>query len=267
MKKAYGLLGIGVFAGVAAFAACSSHNNGNGNGNGGGNTPLTGAVWTTMPDGSTVNSNIYERCEDVYINGGPRGGGPGLPDGQYVFQVTDPSGKVVLSSDTMTQRGVITSSGGEFTSYQGDHEQGTDTDDGGVVVQLWPFNATPNPGGEYKVWVTPLSDFNANGGFLPRDTKTDNFKCGRVEDAGPPPDAQPDVQPDAVPDAVPDAPVEDVAPPPDAPPPVDGGVTPPPPEEDGGVTPPPRPPQEDAGQEPEPEPPEGEGEGEEGDGL
>src|SRR5512132_4095786 len=63
--------------------------------------PVTGAIFTTIIDGTAVNHNIYDRKEDVYLNGGPQPNAPcteaGLPDGDYYFQVTDPSGKVLLS--------------------------------------------------------------------------------------------------------------------------------------------------------------------------
>jgi hypothetical protein len=44
-----------------------------------------------------------------------------------------------------------------------------------------PFNPTPNLGGEYKVWITPVEEYDptegaANFGFSGR-VKTDNFKC------------------------------------------------------------------------------------------
>ena len=64
---------------------------------------LSGAIFTTLPDGSAVNFNIYASKSDVYLDGGPPPGAPstaaGLPDGTYVFQVTDPSGKTLLSLD------------------------------------------------------------------------------------------------------------------------------------------------------------------------
>ncbi len=48
-------------------------------------------------------------------------------------------------------------------------------------MQLAPFNPTPNPGGEYKVWVTKVSDFDVtmtkgSFGFIQSKSKTDNFK-------------------------------------------------------------------------------------------
>ena len=63
----------------------------------GGSAP-SGAIFTTLPDGSEVNFNIYSSKDLVYLDGGPGPGAPataaGLDDGTYVFQVTDPSGKM-----------------------------------------------------------------------------------------------------------------------------------------------------------------------------
>jgi len=168
----------------------------------------SGAIFTTLSDGSEVNFNIYEAKEDVYLDGGPGPGAPqeaaGLDDGTYVFQVTDPSGKTLLSTDIARCRQVVISggiitglvpSGGACTL----HQTGVDLDHGAVTVQLMPYNDTPNPGGEYKVWVTMVEDFlngcaalgTSNGldvvncgaktkgnahGFVPRHSKTDNFK-------------------------------------------------------------------------------------------
>ena len=61
-----------------------------------------------MPDGSAVNKNIYVAKTDVYLDGGPSGGSPvhaaALAEGDYYFQVTDPSGKTLLSTDDITCR-------------------------------------------------------------------------------------------------------------------------------------------------------------------
>jgi hypothetical protein len=76
----------------------------------------TGAIFTTVPDGSIVNENVrYRDKREVYLDGGPRGGSPqtaaGLDDGWYVFQITDPSGKYLLSMDPAMCR-VIEVAGG-----------------------------------------------------------------------------------------------------------------------------------------------------------
>lgn len=171
--------------------------------------PLSGAIFTTLPDGSEVNFNHYSSKDLVYLDGGPGPGAPqeaaGLPDGTYVFQVTDPSGKTLLSTDPAGCRrftvanGIIT---GVAPASACAHLTGFDIDHGAVTVQLMPYLDTPNPGGVYKVWVTRVEDFlagcaalgEANGlavvdagnkpgnrhGFIPADSKTDNFKVKEV---------------------------------------------------------------------------------------
>src|SRR6186997_2178342 len=68
----------------------------------------SGAIFTTLEDGSEVNFNQYPSKEAVYLDGGPGPGAPqgaaGLDDGRYVFQVTDPSGKTLLSTDPVLCR-------------------------------------------------------------------------------------------------------------------------------------------------------------------
>jgi hypothetical protein len=160
----------------------------------------SGAIFTTVADGSEVNFNIYPSKDAVYLDGGPGPGAPqtaaGLDDGIYVFQVTDPSGKTLLSTDPAECR-QFTVSAGIITSVAPSpsgcaHVTGLDVDHGAITVQLMPYNDTPNPGGEYKVWVTMVSDYACNSdlsqvdcaakgtkhGFVPADSKTDNFKVG-----------------------------------------------------------------------------------------
>ena len=156
---------------------------------------LSGAIFTTLPDGSEVNFNIYASKDDVYLDGGPGPGAPqgaaGLPDGDYVFMVTDPSGKTLLSIDAAGCRrfhvanGIITN----VIAYNGcAHVTGTDLDHNAATVKLMPYNNTPNNGGEYKAWATPVANYLCNGdwsivdcgsgkhGFVNRYSKTDNFK-------------------------------------------------------------------------------------------
>ena len=59
-----------------------------------------GAIYTTLGDGQTVNQNVYPNKPAVYLNGGPQNqNAHDLPDGTYYFQVTNPSGSVLLSTD------------------------------------------------------------------------------------------------------------------------------------------------------------------------
>lgn len=158
--------------------------------------PPSGAIFTTVADGSEVNFNIYPSKEAVYLDGGPGPGAPqtaaGLDDGRYVFQVTDPSGRKLLSTDAARCRqfdvatGIITNV--VVTGCQ--HATGFDIDHGATTVQLMPYLDTPNPGGVYKVWATLTSNYRCSltvvdcgfkpgqnvHGFAPSDSKTDNFK-------------------------------------------------------------------------------------------
>jgi len=125
----------------------------------------TGAIFTTLSDGSEVNLNLFPSKDAVYLDGGPGIGAPataaGLDDGTYVFQVTDPPGKTLLADPAKCRQ--FTVSGGLITGVVPaggcQHLTGTDIDHGAVTVQLFPFNDTPNPGGVYKVWVTKVADF------------------------------------------------------------------------------------------------------------
>jgi hypothetical protein len=175
----------------------------------GGSAP-SGAIFTTVADGSEVNFNIYSSKDLVYLDGGPGVGAPataaGLDDGTYVFQVTDPSGKTLLSTDAARCR-ELTVSGGIITAVVPalgcEHKTGLDVDHGATTVQLMPYLDTPNPGGVYKAWITLESNYLAgctslgrsNGlalvdcgykagaavhGFIPAASKTDNFKVKQV---------------------------------------------------------------------------------------
>lgn len=168
--------------------------------------PLSGAIFTTLPDGSEVNFNHFPSKDLVYLDGGPGPGAPqhaaGLDDGTYVFQVTDPPGKVLLSTDAARCRQIVVADGiitAVVPQPDGcEHVTGVDVDHGATTVQLMPYLDTPNKGGVYKVWVTRVEDYLAacealgvpNGldvvdpgqtpgnrhGFIPAFSKTDNFK-------------------------------------------------------------------------------------------
>jgi hypothetical protein len=168
----------------------------------------SGAIFTTLADGSEVNVNQFPSKQAVYLDGGPGIGAPqtaaGLDDGTYVFQVTDPSGKTLLSTDEARCRQFTVSNGviDGVVATGCQHQTGLDVDHGATTVQLFPFDDTPNPGGVYKAWVVRVEDFvagcaelgvangldvvdcgNAAGnrhGFIPAHTKTDNFKVKNV---------------------------------------------------------------------------------------
>jgi hypothetical protein len=153
---------------------------------------LSGAIFTTDVSGVPVNLNHYAAKQDVYLNGGPGINAPndaaGLPAGTYTFKVTGPNAKDLLSTDdrscrqfTVDASGVIQMAIAGPTCTTGAHLMGADGEDGGATIQLFPFDDTKNPGGVYKVTVTPtfrLSCANnlARDCFVPRYSKTDNFK-------------------------------------------------------------------------------------------
>src|SRR5262245_49973352 len=154
---------------------------------------INGAIYTTIKTGTNVNGNIYDAKEDVYLNGGPQNEHKkGLdPDGVYYFQVTDPSGTQLLSTDDIACRQVVVADGKVVgvpsvpTTCTPFHPTGTpNASNGQTPVQLLPFEDTPNSGGEYKVWITTLNRYgnltckpgHASHGFCDNDSKTDNFK-------------------------------------------------------------------------------------------
>lgn len=168
----------------------------------------TGAIFTTTPDGTIVNENVrYESKLEVYLDGGPGPNAPqtaaGLDDGWYVFQVTDPSGKYLLSQDPSkcrvfeVENGIIIrlvppseldssysdtykKNGNNYVACHipddpegvagksGQHDTNYDVDYGppAIVIQLMPFADTPNPGGVYKAWAEKYASYLAKGGEL-----------------------------------------------------------------------------------------------------
>ena len=149
-----------------------------------------GAIFTSLGDGTSVNANLYDNKCDVYLNGGPQNvNSTGLPDGTYYFQVTDPSGATLLSTDFASCR-QVTVSGGKISGAAGPcpHPIGTpNSANGSTPVLLCPFNDTPNNGGEYKVWLirktstTTIAQDGIHINFKSADAKTDNFKVKAVE--------------------------------------------------------------------------------------
>lgn len=159
----------------------------------------SGAIFTTNEDGTWVNGNVYDSKEAVYLNGGPRANqsctAAGLPDGDYYFQVTDPAGTIVLSNDDIEERRIRVEAG-VIVEYQGTTHATGSGRCGTVTVALGApqlpapppdplpdplFESTPNPGGEYKVWLT-RTDVYELVGFQPSSSKTDNFKVQAADE-------------------------------------------------------------------------------------
>jgi hypothetical protein len=129
-------------------------------------TPLPGAIFTTDSTCTGVNLNIYDKKEDVYLDGGPaHPGAAGLPDGDYYVQVTEPDGALL---------GTSVGSGIPMPVHVADGEFDQCYQLSAILVKASDgtpgYDDTANPGGEYKVWVSNESTFTNNS------TKTDNFK-------------------------------------------------------------------------------------------
>src|SRR3954451_4587851 len=92
---------------------------------------IAGAIFTSTSDGATVNGNNYASKLDVYLNGGPQNCiSPGLPNGNYYYMVTNPSGSVLLSLDLVSNRkfSVTDASSGKIAANTGSpapHASGT----------------------------------------------------------------------------------------------------------------------------------------------
>jgi hypothetical protein len=147
--------------------------------------PLPGAIFTTDSTCTAVNQNIFDNKEDVYIDGGPaHPGAAGLPDGSYCVQVTDPSGQTVLG---LSDPGAVTVVDGEFVQC---YQLTSILKTGSSNFTVPGYDDTPNPGGEYKVWVSTDCNFDNNS------SKTDNFQ---VNNTNPTPTPTPSATPTATP--------------------------------------------------------------------
>jgi hypothetical protein len=151
---------------------------------------LSGAIYSTTKDGTAVNQNIFGSNQDVYVSGGPQNAkASGLPNGAYYFQVTDPSGKTLLSTDNAVCR-QLNVTAGRISGAAGPcaHANGTfNPANGTLPVQLAPFSTSPNKGNEYKVWLVPVALATISGSdpkvlvFKNSDSATDNFKAQPAE--------------------------------------------------------------------------------------
>jgi len=138
--------------------------------------------------GNHVDGNSFARKDAVYFSGAPAGacGTAGLADGDYYFQITDPSGALLLSRDPIGERAVRVT-GGLLAQYLGTTRPSANVGPCGALnVRLSPFASTPLPNREYKLWLTRVEDHGpvgtGIGGFDPALSKSDNF---RIDAAGP----------------------------------------------------------------------------------
>jgi len=188
-----GLMAI-IVAALAGAAMLNSH----------GAKAIEGAIYTTLPDGNTVNQNTYANKADVYLNGGPNNptqcNGGAITSGLYYYQVVQTAGGGVLLSTDAIQNREVEVTGGVFAGNggTGNHLEATAASAcGSVGVQLLPFNDSSN--GEYKVLVyeaacieagttaeqrastTPLDlDTVKDATGKSCESKSDNFKVGET---------------------------------------------------------------------------------------
>jgi hypothetical protein len=147
-----------------------------------------GAALVLNRFGVHAEGNSFVRKDGAYLSGGPGVGclGPGacasagLADGDYCFQITDPAGSVLLTTDPLAERCVRVKNG-VVAQYLGTTRLvGRNAPCGAIQVRLVPFDTTPQPTSEYKVWLTRIADYDVNGkgvfGFDPRRSKSENFR-------------------------------------------------------------------------------------------
>ena len=127
--------------------------------------PLSGAIFTTDASGVPVNLNLYATKEDVYLNGGP---GINAPDdaGELPAGLLLPGDRPVGQDPALDRRRRMPAvhrdaagdPGRRDPRVRARHRSGRRGR--GATVQLFPYADTPNNGGVYKVWVTPVDPLN-----------------------------------------------------------------------------------------------------------
>jgi hypothetical protein len=122
---------------------------------------LAAPLWGHTRAGLVI---LYPAKDAVYLQAdslGASGESARLDDGRYVFQVTEPSGKALLSTDAASCRqfdvaggaiaGVVSTGCEHLTRFDADREA--------TAVQLMPFSGAKNRGGMYKAWIVKVHDF------------------------------------------------------------------------------------------------------------
>jgi hypothetical protein len=140
----------------------------------------------------TFGVGFADPSDVFFITGAPEHsatGSPSLPTGVYVFQVTDGSGSITLSSDPAKCRLFRVNDDGRIQSVVSPSSLGLNLTDtwtnirGATVtchreyikpasqydsgrVQLVPFAKHPQDHGMHKLWIVPLDVYIGNGGQL-----------------------------------------------------------------------------------------------------
>jgi hypothetical protein len=147
-----------------------------------------GAIEVVDASGAPVAGNVFTSRDQVFFTGGPfdPNGGPldaacsigALPDGTYLYQVTDASGETLLSGSPRT----FEVSGGVIVSAEGASTAASPGACGSLIVSLSPFDRAPKGIGNYRLWVTPSANLQASScgagcyfGFLASSSTTQTF--------------------------------------------------------------------------------------------
>jgi hypothetical protein len=122
--------------------------------------PIAGSIATFGPNGP---QQIFPSKSAVFFGVGstatPCQAFAFVPDGTYVFQVTDRTGATLLSTDPASERTVVVQNG-VIASYSGTtHAVGPATACGSLTIGLAPFSDAGSGNAGYVVWLTPLADF------------------------------------------------------------------------------------------------------------
>jgi hypothetical protein len=155
---------------------------------------LTGSVRTV--DATAAAADLFADKASAYLAAGsaatPCRAFESLGDGDYYFQVTDATGRALLSTDPVSERRV-TVKGGVISSYDGKtHAVDGHTGCNSLAVGLAPFDDAGSRRAAYVVWMTPVGSFQGHPtdvgpvcgdgcffGFVPEESVAHAF---RVED-------------------------------------------------------------------------------------
>lgn len=118
----------------------------------------------TASDSLGLPQDLFLQRDEAFFAGGPNAlpclAWDSLADGLYFFQVTDPTGQTLLSTDPVSERTVRVQKG-VIASYEGaTHTVGARNVCGSLAVGLMPFRQPSGCGGAYLVWLTPIEHFD-----------------------------------------------------------------------------------------------------------
>jgi uncharacterized protein (DUF2141 family) len=121
---------------------------------------VPGSLTTTNSGGAP--QDLFLGRSEAFLAGGPFAepcyAWSFLSDGLYYFQVTDPTGRKLLSTDPISERAVRVQAG-VVSSYEGTtHSVGGWNACGSLAVGLMPFRQAPGCTGAYLVWLTPAEN-------------------------------------------------------------------------------------------------------------